>query len=656
MNVIELGVILGASIAAGLASAMRCRRYPGIRIAPGTAQWLAILIILAWAALVGTLAVLKHLAFNSGAYDLGIFDQTIWNSAHGRLFENSVMADSPLFLGHHFSPILLALAPLYWIHPSPVTLLAAQALVLGLAGLPIFWMARDFLRSSGLALAVLVAYLLNPATAYVALFDFHEIALVVPLLALALYLLLRQRYGWFALVLLMSFLVKEDVGLVGAAIGVFIALAQRRRLMGFGLCVLSIAWTLLLVRYVVPGFHPDGKYYFAGLYTNLGSTPIEVLSNFLADPLSILGRLAAPNMLRYLQQLVAPLGGLPLLGWPILIAALPPYLSISLSDKLPSDLIQYQYSASILPVLLTATILGLRWLRQRAGLRYPALGPGLVAFVIAASIVGAYLNGPLPLARHFEAQQYRASPRLEVARQLMAQIPPQASVIAQANLVPHLTHRRVVQVFNFADPALRPDFYFIDTNKDASRFPIQQYDDWQYFNSVARVKTDPEYRVAADREGYLLLEREPQSGGDFDGAQPIGLRFGEGITLEAYRLASDLVSPGETLTVTLYWRAERKVDADYTLFAHLIDAGGRLWGQHDAPPTSEYLPTSQWEPGRLLRADWHVPVDEQAPAGEYHLLIGLYDLTTMQRLEATGSDARPLGNSIDLLAIHVDEQ
>ena len=647
MNLGELGIILGGSVATGLGAALLAARGYRYHLSGAWAQRLAVLLVLLWAGLAGLLAVLQHLAFNSHAYDLAIFDQVVWNSAQGRLFENSVMADSPSFLGHHFSPILLALVPLYWVYADPVALLAAQALLVALAGLPVFWLARDLLNSAGLALAVLLAYLLHPATAYVALFDFHEIALAIPLLAMALYLLLRRRYVLCALCIALALLAKEEVGLVAAAMGLFIALAQRRWKAGLVVAAAGTLWTLLLVRYVIPGFHPSGEYFFNARYANLGATPLAALRNTLLDPGYALGQMFAPAKQLYIQQLFAPLGALPLLGWPVLAISTPTFLYLLLSGQSADDMIASQYSAPLLPFLLGASIVGLRFLSQRGKAGGPALAAGLTAFAITAATLGAYLYGPLPLARHFAFERYQQPPRLAAARQMIAQIPAQASVIAQSDLVPQLSRRRTIQLFGLADPALRPDYYFFDTDSKASRWPLS-YEDQPYFEALARVTADAEYRVVAGREGYLLLRRESP-----DRGRPLAVTFGEQITLAGYRLAEGQTAAGGTLTLTLYWRAERKPDADYTAFIHLLDQEGNRWGQHDGYPTGRYLPTSKWEPGRLLRAEYAIPVARDAPPGDYNLLVGLYSLATMRRLPAAGSGSAPDGDAVILPAMGV---
>ncbi len=61
---------------------------------------------------------------------------------------------------------------------------------------------------------------------------------------------------------------------------------------------------------------------------------------------------------------------------------------------------------------------------------------------------------------------------------------------------------------------------------------------------------------------------------------------------------ADALVDGDASPVRLsvQWQALRPVSDDYTLFVHLVDGAGGLWGQQDAP-----LRTSLWQPGRARR-------------------------------------------------------
>jgi hypothetical protein len=88
--------------------------------------------------------------------------------------------------------------------------------------------------------------------------------------------------------------------------------------------------------------------------------------------------------------------------------------------------------------------------------------------------------------------------------------------------------------------------------------------------------------------------------------------------------------------LTLYWRAKAVVENDYTVFVHLVDQEGKLWGQGDGVPMRGMYPTSAWLPGQLVEDRHVVQVDRTVPLGSYRVLVGLYDPVTLERLEAIG--------------------
>src|SRR5512139_504088 len=75
--------------------------------------------------------VTRFKSLDYGLLDLGIYDQAVREYSHFHAPHSPVVAlpsaDSPGLsqLSDHFTPILALIAPLYWIHDSPVTLLIA---------------------------------------------------------------------------------------------------------------------------------------------------------------------------------------------------------------------------------------------------------------------------------------------------------------------------------------------------------------------------------------------------------------------------------------------------------------------------------------------------------------------------------------------------
>jgi hypothetical protein len=103
--------------------------------------------------------------------------------------------------------------------------------------------------------------------------------------------------------------------------------------------------------------------------------------------------------------------------------------------------------------------------------------------------------------------------------------------------------------------------------------------------------------------------------------------------------------PGETVPVTLQWRALRAMDEDYTAFVHLVGPDGRLHGQVDMWPVQGSHPTSQWTPGEEIRDPYDVRLEPNAPPGHYRVEIGWYLLATMQRLYVVSADGHSIGDS-----------
>jgi hypothetical protein len=124
-----------------------------------------------------------------------------------------------------------------------------------------------------------------------------------------------------------------------------------------------------------------------------------------------------------------------------------------------------------------------------------------------------------------------------------------------------------------------------------------------------------------------------------DVGQPVGASFGGQIELLGYAA----LPREEGLALTLYWRGLQPVDADYTVFVHLLDGAEQVIAQHDDQPQGGAYPTSVWDPGEVV-VDEHLlllPVD--LPAGPYPLRVGLYLLGSGQRLPVEGG-----ADSVDL--------
>ncbi len=121
--------------------------------------------------------------------------------------------------------------------------------------------------------------------------------------------------------------------------------------------------------------------------------------------------------------------------------------------------------------------------------------------------------------------------------------------------------------------------------------------------------------------------------------QTVGARFGGMIELAGYDLARD----GDTLRLTLHWRALAVPDQHYMLFVHAADpATGRPVTQVDTMPRGFTYPTGMWMTGEVVSDEVELSLKE-VPAGEYNLIVGWYTPDDPnQRLQATDATGNPL--------------
>jgi len=98
-----------------------------------------------------------------------------------------------------------------------------------------------------------------------------------------------------------------------------------------------------------------------------------------------------------------------------------------------------------------------------------------------------------------------------------------------------------------------------------------------------------------------------------------------GIVLEGFRLASATLKPGDTLALTLLWRADGGPTADHwKVFTHLLDSASLVVAQRDAEPADNLRPTTSWRPGEQIEDNYGIVVPTNLPAGSYTLEIGMY--------------------------------
>jgi hypothetical protein len=119
-----------------------------------------------------------------------------------------------------------------------------------------------------------------------------------------------------------------------------------------------------------------------------------------------------------------------------------------------------------------------------------------------------------------------------------------------------------------------------------------------------------------------------------DVARPYPATFGNEIRLLGYNLIP--LDKPEQYQLDLIWQAQTEPGNDYTVFVHLLQAGGScnpcLW-QQDVMPQQNQYPTSRWLADEVVTDSYQITLPPETPAGSYQLEIGLYIAETGQRLQ-----------------------
>jgi hypothetical protein len=121
-----------------------------------------------------------------------------------------------------------------------------------------------------------------------------------------------------------------------------------------------------------------------------------------------------------------------------------------------------------------------------------------------------------------------------------------------------------------------------------------------------------------------------------------------------------ILHPEDQLTVILYWLPTAHSNAPLTVFVHLTGpphpGGNPLWAQQDHLPQEGRADTTTWPLGTYLRDVFTLRIPADAPPARYSIEIGLYNLTTGQRLQAYDETDQPLGDSIHLTAVEIADR
>ena len=169
---------------------------------------------------------------------------------------------------------------------------------------------------------------------------------------------------------------------------------------------------------------------------------------------------------------------------------------------------------------------------------------------------------------------------------------------------------------------------------------------------------DPAGPVYLGSPYFVAFRVPPQTPPDLSPDRASGAIFDGRIALPGYDLSEDSLQPGDELDVTLYWQARQATDDPATVFVHLVpphapSATPPPISQVDSQPCADAAPTTTWQPGDSLRETYRIPIPDEAPPGDYEIVVGLYDSETQQRLPVADAAGQPQADAVTLGVVRV---
>ncbi|MBS7615811.1 DUF2079 domain-containing protein [Candidatus Bathyarchaeota archaeon] len=462
--------------------------------------------------------IYMHYAFKTYAWDLGVFTQALWSTVNlGKPFYytiESIRNPSLNFLGAHFSPVLLLVVPVYAIYQSPITLLVLQSFVIGVAALPIYWIAKDKLYSKLWGLTFAVAFLLHPALHGMNCFDFHVEAFIPVFFLMAFYYFDKGDWfrGFIFSILVLSTI--EFAPILTAFLGAYFIIKainkqrkiEKRIIFPTSLIIISVLW-LFFAFSLLHSINPLKAVGLPGNWDKWGTSMTEVIYNIVKNPIKTLGTIVNPIEKAYYVFLIfAPVVFLSILAPLELSLAFPWIFAALISEYSPYYEPYFQYFGFIAGQIFLSAIYGTKTLLKKSTTCQNHLGieKKLMAIILIISLASSIAVSPIGLPA-LTRRKVEMTDHTKTLHEALALIPSTASVATQNDILPHLAQREKIFILGWPMET-EVDFILLDL-KSSHVFYGPTPTATSPIEALCIVLQTGKYGVKVCADGILLLEK-----------------------------------------------------------------------------------------------------------------------------------------------------
>ena len=532
-------------------------------------------IALVWIAVASANSIAELATYNSTSRDIGVYLQMLWNTAHARPFQTTLLESNRLHLAEHVALLLPILSPWYALQPDPRWLFVAQTVVLALAGVPVYLLARRKIGGVMVPTLFVAGYFLMPTVTEVAYDAFYPIVWAALPISFAAYFLLTDRMRPGIALALLAIPIEEEAGLAVLGLGLMLALRRGHRKLGLALAGVALLWLGLVAMVVMPRFHEPSTLPSSG-----DNRTVDHFAALLHNPFETLSDLAANRFPRAARWLLAPTGGLSLLAPQVLIADVPQAATLLLADK--GERFRRHWTAPMLPTIWLAAVVGFAALRGR-----PLRILGLVLVVVGTAATFR-LDSNLPGGGDYDPDDVAWSDRAEQHAYLVERVPAGASLVASRRFLGNVADRVELYVYppsylgKLWPPDRRAQAYLLDLTNDGTREALGRRD--------SPLRANRPYAIwLAGSDAMMLLDAvpEPWFVHDLDAG---------GIQLHGL----DARRHGDVVEIELHWRAVTKPATRLIRTIEVANSSGMVYAASNETALDDLFPTDQWPAGQVV--------------------------------------------------------
>lgn len=453
------------------------------------------------------ISLVNHYLFKTYALDLGLYTHAMYDFLHGCIDDCSMFKDQPQsILGAHFDLYLFFLSPLVFVFGS-YTLLVVQIVAVLLGGWGVYKLIGLYTDDDWLSILATAILFFSFGVIHPFAFDYHSNVLTAMMLPWLLYFIKKRQFWLSSLMVVLFVLGKENLSLwlFFIAIALMWDYRKDRKTLWYllGYALFGLAYFLIINMVVMPKIGGEG----ISRYHHLGNNYAEIALQLITHPGETLRLLFANTSGLERCDGVKEEFFVCALATGLLFTILKPNYFLMLipliGQKMLSSYhlfwgVSLQYSVEFMPVLVISSFLVIIKLKNKV------LRMVLAVALLVSTILTTFYTIGVPRSyvvldqtciyqgRHYEQKKFDAT----YARQLIKQIPDDASVSAASMFVPHLALRE--QIYDLGNrPNPHADYVLI----------TQPYFDVTVYWKKAFPDRDAYETVATDGTIYLLRRK-----------------------------------------------------------------------------------------------------------------------------------------------------